>query len=1360
MLLVALGILALGFCAMGQEQEDDSFVAELDGRKTWTVRFGLGSPLGLASAGLAAGSISLDQSLTVDLRAEALNMLTVEGHFDDRQPESLQSLAVYLDTERLDGVFGDFTVEGLAGFNAQRRKAIGGRLEYLIGPATLTGVAARFEGITESKTFVGATAEGETTFAVSQPDRPWVEMPYDKGIDGLYAYPLASLYVEEISTVELEVAGDASTRAALAPYGMDYLVEAFADEPGAEIETGSFEVIGEDAADQVLLLFVVPRKLARDRVKDAIDAFNSLNDLTGSDAREYPFVEGSAYEGEFLDQFLGVASLRVDSDAIPMLDGLRRQYYDLGRTGVIESSLSVQVSGDGERFSSIDRSGYAGFDATVHGEEGILEIDFPEEFFEAPAPTIRARFSYTVTGGTYMLGFSLVPGSERVTINGAPVEEESYEIDYEIGLLVLLSEVAETDVILVEYERFGSGLGGASDYARYFLGLQLDLPVSESLDLTATIQRGFDDPGSVTDPTRVRTAPNEQTVAGVNGSVDIDGLTADFSVGYGIDVFPPGENARPPASNEITAIAGNDEYTFVGHRSGFSVLHKGVWRGYGTADGLSGQDVRAIVVDEDRAIFGTSAGLTVVNLEGVSPLDRAASWARYTEYEGLGNPSVRSLALWDESLWIGTDEGLYVVPIESIDTPTAWSKGGPSGDLTITSLSAESETLYAGTQSGAYEWSASSETWTLLGGSGSMYVRSMVAVDGLLYVASEQGLRTYVDGAGAGWIVVDESVLAVWVADHDLYYGTSKGLFRASDGGEFHQGWAVTALGSDGEGGLWVGTRANDDYLLMLWLRGDDEVGYDNTTLEIDGRDRTQFGELAAEENTETGFFGRSSFQHAGEGLDLRGDVQVMANGYRAIGSGGSGGYADWSLDADIDLWDGASLFASHAYDLQDRDGEWIGEATNRVSFSGSIGPKLTASIWHSTGNDDAYRRGPESSSFSFDTRISETLFADTVDVSVSWGTSVDTDHVDETVRAENSLSARGAIDLPLDVRLVIDWRRPLRGANGNWSGSERWAIDGDWDGEFSAFDLDVSTYANGRRQVGELPFDWELGADLDANVDPIELDGWKLTPTLDAGIDWEDAAITLDGKASLRATLEKLTMRATLSGDMSGIGEPVIRRNEKLSLSASFSGSEVWRPSLSYSGSRSITTHEGVGSATSTNHSLIGHLDWDGEEASNALSITLRLKESSSTRRITASIENDFQTDVTSLLKHIFTPEDQTASDILERESERAPATITDPAEREILDAREPQEAAQIREAETLDESAYPNAFLRLDTEVDFRSTGGEIDLDASTTARLDVSLTEMWGGSLSASYFTGLKSSGGLYHSFLFELTVAVDF
>ena len=1328
--LLALTIALLGLSGVATGQEDDSFVAELDGRKTWTIQFGVGSALGLASAGVTAGSITLDQTLAVDLRAEALTILTVEAHFDDRQSDSLQSLAVYLDTERLDGVFGDFTIEGLAGFNAQRRKAIGGRLEYFMGAATLTGVAALFEGITETKTFVGATAEGETIFSAVEPDQPWVEQPYTRGIDGLFAYPLEGLYVEEISTVRLEIPGGASSVTVLASFGMEYIAEILTEEPETDIEASSFVVIGDEA--QVLLLTDRPQELVAERIEDAIDEYNDKYD----DDREYPFVEGSAYEEAFLGALADVTSLLVDEQREPLLEGIRRRYYDLGRTGISESSVSVDISEDGEHYVSIDRSGMEVYEATVHTDDGILEIDFPESFFEGVQPAIRVGFSYVMSGGTYTLGFSLVPGSERVSINGEALSEEDYEIDYEVGLLILLVEVEEPDVILVEYERYSGGLGGASDYARYFLGLTLDLPVTESLDITATVQRGFDDSNSVTDADRVGTAPNRQTVGGVSGTVSLDDLTGDFALGYGVDVFPPGENERPTAPNEITAVAATEEYTFVGHLAGFSVLHEDTWRAYGTSEGLSGRAVYAIAADEDRVVFGTSAGLTVVELAGKVPLDRAANWETYGIYDGFTDEAARAVLLWEESLWIGTDEGLFTVPVDELEDPTAWELLTSEA---VTALAVQ-ERIYVGTGAGVYSYEPTTGTLTQIAGSASMNVRAMTAVDGLLYVASDRGLRTYADGQGAGWVAVGEEVLSVAAIEQELYYGTADGLTRVSDGALLHETWAITALGWSEAGELWVGSRADADYLLMLWREG--EETFDNVDLLIDGQDATRFDPMQEDENTASGFFGRASFRHEADGLELSGDVSAVEDGYRAIGSSASSGSADWSLDAEIDLWEGAKLVLTHEYDLQDGEDGWTGDTWNRVSFSADLGPNVSATLWQAAGNDDVFLRGPETSALSFDAKISESLFADALDLSITWSRSVDTDHVDGTVDTENVVAGRAAVDLPFDLRLVADWRRPLRGIDGNWDGTERWAFDADWSGDFGFGDIDLSASADARRDIDDEGFDWTLGADGDLGVDPIEVEGWRVTPTFDGSVDWEDGETTLAGKSSLRGTWEAVTLRLTLSGDVSGIGGPVLRRNGKVSFSASSSASEIWRPSLNYSLSRSVTEKQSGGSATTTNHSLVGHLDWTGDVASNDLSLTVRVRNSASSKRLTVSVEDSYRTDVT----------EQLGSLLSVAEEERDPIEV---AREQGMQPR-PEDGEESTDAE----NPYPKASLRLDADVDFGLTDGEGDFDASAAAMLDVSLTEMWGGSLGFSYFTGTKSAGGLYHSFLLELTVAIDF
>ncbi len=1348
----------IGLACIGPAQEDEDFVAELDGRKTWTVRYGFGSPIGLAGVGLSAGRLALDQTLAVDLRAEALSILTVEGHFDDQQADSLQSLAIYLDTERLDGVLGDFSVAGLSGFSTHRRKMLGGQLEYTLGEATITGVAAQFQGITETKTFIGETADAEVVYSTFDPDRPWVEQPYLRRIEGLFAYPLETLYVEELSTLRLVLDGAGPVRPILEAYGLGYLVETLAAEPETDVEASAYTVVGED--DQTLLLNVRPRRLIRSRLKDAIGRFNEENDLSGSDRRTYPFIVDSTYESSFLDGVAEEASLRVDSEAHPILGAVRRRFYDLGQTGVIEDSLIVSVSEDGVTYTSIRRPELDAYDAALFAEDGILELDFPSTFFDGEEASIRAQFSYSVTGGAYSLGISLIPGSERVTLNGTPLSADDYEIDYEIGLLILLVDVTSTDVIQIEYERFGSGLGGASDYARYFLGLTLDLPVSEALEVTATVMRGIDDASSVTDPEKVRTMPNRQLVGGVLGTIAFDEFDARFALGYGVDEFPIGDNERPAAPNEATAIAANDEYLFIGHRGGFSVLHEGNWRAYGVSDGLSGRTVRAIVIDEDRVYIGTNAGLTVIELKGVAPLDRVASWSRYGETDGVPDASIYGLALLGERLWAAGKGTLVSVGVADLSDPTGWIQRDVSDLASITTLAEDGEALYIGTTSGAYRFDAESGDAELLAGTGGFEIASLTGDAGYVYVASQQGLRAYQSGVGTGWVTWGTPVLSAAASEDDLYYGTEDALVRGSDGATVVSGRPITALSFDEVGSLWAGSRADDEYRLMVWQCGDRTTQFDNNKTKIDGRDPTRFTEILPSDHTTEGLFGRASFQHDADRLTLSGSVDVVSSGYRAIGDAAGAGSTAWELDADYEPFDAIAIAASHEYASTGTTESPRQRVQNRVLVAGRFEPTITLSVDHQAVNSTSFHRGPETESLSYQFSVADSLFADRLDLSVSWRDATSNDRLDETVRRENRLSAGADLELGPSSSVSIEWRRPLRDRGVGWEGSAGWTFAGASGARVAFVAFDVEGEIDLSRSLPDGVYRSTSSAEADVDLDAFDLFGWHLTPTSRFGFAREDGETTLDGRAVVRGDRGDLTVRATVTGKASGLASSVTRTEGKLSVAATYSGSERWSPSLTFTTNRSDTIQHGVGSATALDHSLLLRSSWAGDLTSNTLSFSFRLRDARGGRRITGSIEDSYELDLTPTLtewlRHGTT---QTASDVSAK-ADAVPATQT--PSRTAFDgaASSTTEVESEAPVERGSATPYPTAYLRVDASGDYRAAETETDVDLTVAARLDVAISETWGASLSTSYIAGTKSAGGLYHSFLLELTLAINF
>jgi len=1318
--IAGLVVVAIGlFVSSTLGQEEEPFAAKIEGRKTWTIRYGFGDPIGLASAGLAPGQIRLDQTLAVDIHGEALSVLTIEGHFNDQQPESMQSLTIYLDTDRLDGAFGDFTVEGLSPFAAHRRKMKGGRLDYEMGDATITAIGSRFEGISESRTFIGETSSAQVVYSAWLPDRPWVPQPYTRNIDGLYAYPLGITYVEDFTDVVLFIPSTDTLNSLLDQYSLSYLSDWLTTNEQEKVDEKKFAVVGDDP--QTLVLKVTPYDFLRSRIKEGIDAYNRKNGLSGPDAKDYPFNEGSDYEASFLHALASGTKILVGPEEHALTDAIRRRFYDLGQTGIVADSVVVEVSPDGMGFTAISHPDYADYHANVHPDEGIIEVDFPDSFFASSNPKIRVSFSYTVSGGTYSLGFSLVPDSERVTLNGEVLERDTdYMIDYEAGILILLVEVEDNDVIEVDYERFSGGLGGGADYARYFYGLLLDLPLSEGFSLTGRLLEAADDPNSIADPQSARTMPNRHTVGGIVGSVKLPDFTGSFTLGYVRDRFPFDDNRRAARPNRIEAIAAAAGYVFVGHAAGLNAYRDGEWHAYGMADGLSGQDVRAIVVSGDRIYLGTNAGLTVVSLIGASPLDRVDSWARYYKEDGLPDDSVCSLSLYAGRLWIGTDAGLASVPQGEIDDPSAWTVYSDERFANlgkVLAIAGSGDYIYLGTGTGLYRFSPDDGEIASLPGLEGARVFDLLVVGDNLYAASDRGVRAFHSGIGAGWLALGGPVYSIDSLDGTIYYGTEDGLVCAADGTRKYRGWTVTALGSAPDGSLWVGSQADADYTLFIWRIDEAEEAFDNEAVKISGRDPSGFVDIPADQHTTYGGMIRASFDRTGDGFSLSGSVESVSPGYSAIGSFGRQDTAGWELSGTIALWGNASLSASHSYHMDGlHGGSPRARLENDASFSASFGPQVSLSLHHEGVDTDPTRRGAETSYLSYRLSLTDELFAESLRLSLSWNEGFTADRSYGTERRENSLSASADLTLSPDLTVSGIWSRPIQESGGDWSGQERWSFTahgavnvGFASGALDyAFDRSRSLPGGGYRATHK--------ADLSIDIEPFELAGWRLIPRSDVTIERKEEESGLSGRGVLNATLGPLTVRTTLSADLSGLGSPLRRESDKVSINVRYSGLEGLNPSLTYTQNRTRKIYEGVGKLSSIDRSLNGRLNWNKAGwGTDQLSFTLRVTESDAARRVSGTLDNSYRIDL----------------------ADRIPSLA----------------AAQ-------EETGFPTLNLTVDTTGDYRFDGEEPDLSVTIRGRLDMSISSTWSGSLSASYLTGTKKEGEFYHSLVLELTVSAQF
>ncbi len=884
LLTVVIGCLLL-FSLLCFSQEDESFQADIHGQKTWTVRYGLGDVRGLAQAGVVPYMFFLEQSLFVDIHGEALSMLTIDAHFNDQEPASMQSLTIGLDAGDLHGIFGDFSITGKEAFAVYNKALKGIRLDYQIGEAQLTGILSQIEGISESKTFVGRTASEEVVFSATRPEQPWLEQPYLDHIDGLYHYELETPFVEGFSEVTLAFDPSEGLQELLETYGLSYLFGVIVEEPSEELSGSSFVVVSN--AQDVLLLTTEPRSLLRERLRDAITMYNEEEELTGTDKKRYPFNEGTDYERIFLEQLAEFMSIIVDGHDYLVAEGGRRRFYDLGRTNVEEDSVVVEVSLDGGTFRPISDPDLFDYRVVIFPDEGVIELDFPESFFDGGENSVRVTFAYAVSGEVFMLGLSIVPGSEKVYLNDVLLERDvAYSIDYELGALILFVEVGEEDTIRIDYERVRGGLGGYVEYARDFSGATLALPLSEALTLELSLLQAADSPDPVVDPATAHTMPNTHTVTGLVGSLRLDDFSADFTLGYAHNQFPLDDNLRVNLPNEVTAVLALPDYTFIGHLNGVNVYKDGVWTGYDTSDGLSGNRVHDIKSDGTHVFFATGSGLTVLSLEGEAPLAKVGNWRRYYVEDGLPHNSVRALEVVEGMLWVGTQEGLASVRVEEIDESSSWTRyyGDPFTELVrVVCLASDGEILYVGTEQGLFAFDEATETVSVLSGTQSLRIYDLLLVDRTLYVACEFGLRSFRDGVGMGWLIFGKPVYCLAFSNGVLWYGTETGLARSS-AEQLLTGWEITDITSTAEGILWVGSRADSEYRLRVWKISDGIEDFDTALTGIDGRDRSRFADIPPEEHTDRGLLGRVSFQRDMGLFTLSGSFESVSPEFTSIG--------------------------------------------------------------------------------------------------------------------------------------------------------------------------------------------------------------------------------------------------------------------------------------------------------------------------------------------------------------------------------------------------------------------------------------------------------------------------------------------
>jgi len=1197
----------LGFVAFAQQTP--SFNLTVAGEKTWTIRLGLGGGDLLRREDLSPGQPSLTQTLRAEIEGKALGFLTLRADFNDQLGAGFQDFLLTVDRAPWTAELGRFVVgaegEGLAVYN---KRVLGARAVLQGDGVSATALVTRLEGISETRTFRGERGEGEISFTVTDPHEPWRPAPYLRAAEGLAFWPLRMQFVEGLSTVNLRLDGGPALWSFLADWDLGYLREDLAAELETPLPKGVFLVLRGEGDD--LALRVAPAALARRRILDALDAHNTRQRLTGRDRKVYPFVEESDLETRFLADLSRFLAVLVDDDVYPFPAAQRRRYLALGERDVIEGTVQVliRLPGDTEFRPSTD-PGLADFRWELIPTEGVLRISFPEQFFQGGA--VRVTFSYRREGAMIMLGLSLVPGSERVYLNGRPLARGTdYTIDYEVGMLLLFAPLKPEDELIVNFERQRGGLGVVAEYETSLFGLAVAVPGWDGFRLAVYRTQDFGVPSPTT-----RTMPNAHSVAVLSLGGSVAGWTYRLSLGASENVFPADDNARFPSPNRINAIASaqapDGEYVIFAHHNGLTVFRDGIFAGYGPGHGLSGRAAYSVLSLPGQLLVGTDAGLTVVRLTEPTPFDRVRSWVRLSQTDGVPGTEVLALAHGGGRVYLATDADVASFSPADAEDPRRWQKLSlPAGEPRPTALLWANGRLYLGTTHGLFvhtagEWSPVPEA--------AGAVHALAARDGEVYAASDKGILRA--GVSAGWVVSGRPVFAMAVRQGVLWYADEDGLRQEQAPRPVVDG-RVTAVGV-GQGAVWGASEAGDDFRLDLWRVDEQPQRFPQRQTRIDGRDLARFRDIPAADHTRYGISGNLALNQTFGDWQWELRLGSRLPGYEEIGRGGrSDGHglgftARYAGEGPTSLelrgrWDVANLTTAPRGQLRGGlDWRWTGGPTAFLSLS----PALTGDGLVPLGRlETGWGAGVEGQIHPF-----------------SWGLTTSGTLRYPAFSAAGQLAARLTFQPAAAWNLEGSWARPFRTRDD--PGAQSFLLTARWSAEAGVaswtatwqealhHSLTTATWRNERTLQANVR--WKPWTVVGTELAPRLSGTWKATP---AEWRWETRIET-------DLTRSPVMFRLGLSA---GQGfRPGTERSDRtlgLSLSWDHSGWEGIRPSMSWTRSWTVLSHPRYADQITDREEASLQVTWapPGARWRDTLSVTWKPQEESLslTNRLTWPLE------------------------------------------------------------------------------------------------------------------------------------------
>jgi len=334
-------------------------------------------------------------------------------------------------------------------------------------------------------------------------------------------------------------------------------------------------------------------------------------------------------------------------------------------------------------------------------------------------------------------------------------------------------------------------------------------------------------------------------------------------------------------SNDVTTIAVDQEYIWVGTgreeerfgrrlfdfrgrkpgKGGVSRYHRATdsWNNYSTKDGLVGEEISVIAVDEDVVWFGTKSSgvsvfsktdqafvktytktdllvsdmITAIEVDGNQVwfgtanggaqryIKSVNTWINYTTKEGLPSNHITCIAVDGNDIWFGTYQSGVARFNKVTGKWTIYTLADQIADDDVRSLDEdESGRIWVATPSGLSLFNPSDRSWRNFNrkdGLASDYITAVEADKNEIWVGTERGIGV-LDRKSGLWRFYntigdmrDFYVNAILQTDARIWIGTSEGLAVYNR----HSGWSeidgmkgkfISSLSGNGED-LWIGAE-------------------------------------------------------------------------------------------------------------------------------------------------------------------------------------------------------------------------------------------------------------------------------------------------------------------------------------------------------------------------------------------------------------------------------------------------------------------------------------------------------------------------------------------------------------------------